>query len=118
MLCYMNRPHGSHSISSFCHPTITMPLNLDYQANTYIAVTVTAGSEYVTSPSSLANIHPALSYVGKVGELDDVQLLAVPKPQWESESESILSYLKGKNGINGVDVQELRQRVKRGGDEL
>jgi len=53
-----------------------------------------------------------------VGELQDVQLFAVPKADWDQVGEDILAVLKAKQGVLGVDVQVPKERVKRGSDEL
>ncbi|KAF9075398.1 hypothetical protein BDP27DRAFT_1314944 [Rhodocollybia butyracea] len=67
-------------------------------------------------PSSLTAVHPAISYVGQVGQLQDVQLVSVSK---DSEAiDDILTLLRNSQGISGVNIQELKQRTKRGDDEL
>ncbi|KAF7288675.1 p-loop containing nucleoside triphosphate hydrolase protein [Mycena chlorophos] len=93
-----------------------MALNLNYAANTYLAVTIPASSQYyMQSPAALAELHPAAAYVGQVGELSDVQLVSIPKAQWESlETEIVAAF----ENVGKVDVQTPKQRVKRGGDEL
>jgi len=93
----------------------TMPQNLDYDHNT---VTVSTASHIYLKPSSLSAVHPSLAYHGQVGELQDVQLFAVPKGDWVEVGEYILAVLKAKQGVLGEHVQVPKQRVKRGGDEL
>lgn len=93
-------------------------MSLNYNQNTYLAVTLTSSSPYFSSPSGLAALHPAVAHVGQVGELQDVQLVSVPKETWEQGGDQILAVLKGADGVVYVNVQEPRQRVKRGGDEL
>lgn len=92
--------------------------NLDYQQNTYIAVTLSSDSPYFSSPELLTRDHSSLTHVGKVGQLADVQLLSIPKAEWDHNAEDILTFLRSKNGVGNVDVQVPKQRVKRGGDEL
>ncbi|EDR11135.1 uncharacterized protein LACBIDRAFT_324688 [Laccaria bicolor S238N-H82] len=96
----------------------TMPQTLDYDHNTYLAVTLSTASHTRFQPSSLSAVHPSLTYHGQVGELHDVQLFAVPKADWDQVGEDILAVLKAKEGVLGVDVQVPKQRVKRGSDEL
>ncbi|KAJ7288080.1 hypothetical protein C8J57DRAFT_1278992 [Mycena rebaudengoi] len=94
-----------------------MALNLNYAANTYLAVTLPASSLYLQAPASLGLVHPAVAHVGQVGELSDVQLLSIPKQEWDVDAvrEQILSSFKD---IGRVDVQVPKQRAKRGDDEL
>ncbi|KAJ6621803.1 hypothetical protein B0H10DRAFT_2015828 [Mycena sp. CBHHK59/15] len=94
-----------------------MALNLNYAANTYLAVTLPASSSYLQAPASLGLVHPAIAHVGQVGGMPDVQLLSISKQEWEVEAvrEQILVSLKD---VGRVDVQEPKQRAKRGGDEL
>lgn len=91
---------------------------LDYNANTYLAVTLSPASPYFQDPSALAKAHPSAIHVGQVGEMKDVQLIGVPKQQWDSAQSDILQFLKGQEGIRSVDVQAVKARSKRGGDEL
>jgi hypothetical protein len=91
---------------------------LNYDSNTYLALTLSPHSLYISSPSAVLQAHPALTYVGQVGQLADVQLYGVPKAVWQQESESIMNLLKSLEGVDSVDVQSLRTRPKRGGDEL
>ncbi|KAJ3731602.1 hypothetical protein DFJ43DRAFT_1078027 [Lentinula guzmanii] len=95
-----------------------MTMNQNYDLNTYVAVSLAPNSPFLNTPSSLSSIHPALTHVGQVGQLQDVQLVSVPKDDWNNIGDDILASLKGSEGISSVSVQELRQRTKRGGDEL
>jgi hypothetical protein len=58
-----------------------MALNLNYAANTYLAVTLPASSSYLQAPASLGLLHPAVAHVGQVGAMADVQLVSVPKQE-------------------------------------
>ncbi|KAM6503336.1 hypothetical protein JOM56_000279 [Amanita muscaria] len=92
--------------------------HLNYNTNTYLAVTLSPQSQYFSSPSALIQAHPSLTHVGKVGQLEDVQLYGISKAVWQRESDNILDQLKGLDGVDRVDVQSLQVRSKRGGDEL
>jgi hypothetical protein len=48
--------------------------------------------------------------VGNVGQLPDVQLFSVPKVEWDSRQQDILSFLKGSEGVqkSGRPVTERR----------
>ena len=52
-----------------------------------------------------------------MGELQDVQLFAALKADWDQVGKDILAALKAKRGVLGADVQVPEQRVKRS-DEL
>ena len=86
---------------------------LDYASNVYLTIT--------TSPHSIGSVadaHPALTYVGPVGSLTDVHIVSVPKDAWLANGSNILSRVKAFDGVAGVEVQpEPRRRTKRG-DEL
>jgi hypothetical protein len=99
-------------------PQPSMPQSLDYDYNTYLAVTLSTASHIHFQPSSLLAVHPSLAYHGQVGGLQDVQLFAVPKTDWDQVGEDILAVLRAKQGVLGVHVQMPKQRVKRGSDEL
>ncbi|KAJ7069572.1 hypothetical protein C8F01DRAFT_977204 [Mycena amicta] len=94
-----------------------MALNLNYYANTYLAITIPASSSYMHSPASLQKLHPAATYVGQVGAMTDVQLVSIPKAQWES-SDTRAEILEAFKAAGKVDIQEPKQRAKRGPDEL
>ncbi|KAG7092816.1 hypothetical protein E1B28_009132 [Marasmius oreades] len=93
---------------------------MNYDLNTYIAITLAPGSSFSRSPVSLTSVHPALAHMGQVGELIDVQLVSVPKSQWNTVGDDILASLRSRSseGVVSVEIQQPRQRVKRGGDEL
>jgi len=91
---------------------------LNYNTNTYLAVTLSPGSQYLQRPASLVERHSSLVHVGNVGQLEDVQLYSVPKAVWQREEEDILEILKELQGVSRVDVQIPQTRSKRGGDEL
>jgi len=100
------------------HQFTSMPQTLDYDHNTYLAVTLSTASHIHFPPSSLSAVHASLAYHGQVGELQDVQLFAVPKADWDQVGEDILAVLRAKQVVLGIDVQVPKQQVKRGGDEL
>ncbi|KAJ8087973.1 hypothetical protein AAF712_011692 [Marasmius tenuissimus] len=91
---------------------------MNHDMNTYIAVTLSPGSSFSQTPASLASVHPALAHVGQVGQLNDVQLVSVPKTDWGNVGDDILASLRSSQGVVNVDVQQPKQRAKRGGDEL
>ncbi|KAF8061548.1 hypothetical protein FPV67DRAFT_1673180 [Lyophyllum atratum] len=95
-----------------------MALNLNYDLNTYLAVTLSSASPFFGEPAQLALVHPAVAHVGQVGQLEDVQIFSVPKFEWERVSEDVLKKLKEANGVGRVDVQKAEARTKRGTDEL
>ncbi|KAJ7585164.1 hypothetical protein C8J56DRAFT_950045 [Mycena floridula] len=87
---------------------------MDHTANIYIAVTLSSTSPYFSDPGAL--VSPPMKHEGQVGQLKEVQLVSVPKSEWDEKSEDILSFLKAKDGVSNVEVQVLKQRAKR--DEL
>ena len=87
-------------------------MSLD-NSNVYLAVTLARSSPFYTNPSSLSTSHPAIDHVGNVGQLPDVQLFSVPKVEWNSQQQDILSFLKGSKGVQRVDVQSPKMRSKR-----
>jgi len=97
------------------------PPHLDFSSNAYLTVYLTPSSIYLSDPSLLSTIHPALCHVGPVGVMKDVQILSVPKSDWtrNNQQDGILQALHenvGK-GIQRVEVQEEpKQRARR--DEL
>jgi len=95
-----------------------MALNLNYDLNTYLAVTLSSTSPFFGKPAQLAMIHPVVAHVGQVGQLEDVQIFSVPKLEWERVSEDVLEKLKTTDGVARVDVQIAEARAKRRGDEL
>ncbi|KAJ7134846.1 hypothetical protein C8R44DRAFT_610765 [Mycena epipterygia] len=95
-----------------------MALNLNYAANTYLAVTLPASSSYLETPASLGFVHPAVAHVGQVGAMPDVQLVSVPKQEWDVSETVRGEILAAFQAVGKVDVQQPKQRAKRGGDEL
>ncbi|KAJ7625347.1 hypothetical protein DFH06DRAFT_1008080 [Mycena polygramma] len=95
-----------------------MALNLNYAANTYLAVTLPSASSYLQAPASLGLIHPAVAHVGQVGTMADVQLVSIPKDEWEVSEAKRAEILAAFKAVGRVDIQEPKQRAKRGGDEL
>lgn len=93
-------------------------LSLNYDLNTYLAVTIPASSPFFQHPAALAQVHPAVAHVGQVGEMQDVQLFSVAKFEWEKVGADVLRKLGKSEGVGRVDVQEPEQRVRRGVDEL
>jgi hypothetical protein len=97
---------------------LTPPHALDFDANTYISVTLDPSSASFGSPNVLAS-HDAIQYVGPVGQLADVQLLSVTKTEWPAVQADVLGWLKNKPGVVHVEVQAPpRTRAKRGIEEL
>ncbi|KAJ7367191.1 hypothetical protein DFH08DRAFT_949170 [Mycena albidolilacea] len=82
-----------------------MALNLNYAANTYLAVTLPASSSYLQAPASLGLLHPAVAHVGQ-------------RPEWEVSEAKRAEILAAFKAVGRVDIQEPKQRAKRGGDEL
>ncbi|KAK7438464.1 hypothetical protein VKT23_018077 [Stygiomarasmius scandens] len=95
-----------------------MTADYDYEHNVYIAVTLDPTSSLFSNPSVLSNIHSALMYVGPVGKLKDVHLVSFGKEEWNEHVEEIIQLIKGCEGINKVDVQEVKHLTKRNDDEL
>ncbi|KAI0344968.1 hypothetical protein BDW22DRAFT_1353787 [Trametopsis cervina] len=89
----------------------------DHTSNVYLAVTISPNSPLYQNPDQLAS-HPALTYVGQVGELRDIQLLSTPRSGWSTMQEDVISALNGLNGVRRVDVQEPRTRAKRDVSDL
>ncbi|KAF8061766.1 hypothetical protein FPV67DRAFT_1422464 [Lyophyllum atratum] len=95
-----------------------MALNLNYDLNTYLAVTLSSESLFSGEPSQLARVHPAVAHVGQVGQLQDIQIFSVPTAVWESVRDDVLEKLREGDGVARVDVQKVEARTKGGGDEL
>ncbi|KAJ7195496.1 hypothetical protein GGX14DRAFT_376960 [Mycena pura] len=97
-----------------------MALNLNYAANTYLAITLPADSTYLQAPADLALLHPAAAYVGQVAAMSDVLLIAIPKAQWEASESTRAEIIDAFKAAGNVHIQEPKQRVKREGldDEL
>ncbi|KZT11163.1 uncharacterized protein LAESUDRAFT_720352 [Laetiporus sulphureus 93-53] len=87
---------------------------LNHDENVYITVTVSPSSRFIEHPEALS-VNPALTHLGPVGQLRDVQLLSVPRENWPRLQGEILASLNGLDGVRRVDVQDTpRTRVKRG----
>jgi hypothetical protein len=86
---------------------------LNFDANVYLAVTLSSTSPYQSNPPLLGAVHPAIAYIRRVGELQDVQLVGVPKQSWDSERDDIMRSLETAEGVIQIDVQSLKQRAKR-----
>lgn len=82
-------------------------------SNIYLAVTLARSSPFYTNPSQLSAPYSAVNHVGNVGQLPDVQLFSVPRIEWDSQRQDILSFLKGSEGVQRVDVQSPKTRSKR-----
>jgi hypothetical protein len=95
-----------------------MPQNMNHDTHTYITVTFSPVSSFFSSPASLESKYPGLKYEGHVGELTDVHLYSTPKGEWVQKRDDVLRALEGSEGVMHVEEQVLKQRVKRGGDEL
>lgn len=89
---------------------------LDYSNYVYLAVTFSSASP--STGSAMTSIHPALSCVGQVGQLKDVQLYSIPKTDWQHVNMEIMQAVKESDGVLRVDIQQPQLRAKRGGDEL
>ncbi|KAF7981081.1 hypothetical protein HWV62_35572, partial [Athelia sp. TMB] len=96
----------------------TIMQNLDHSTNAYLAVTLTPASPYYHNPAGLCSFHPAINHIGQLGQLSDVQLLSVPKTEWDISRQEITNVLRAQAGVTRVDVQEVKQRAKRGRDEF
>lgn len=90
----------------------------DYTAYIYLAVYISKFSDLKNNPSFLSSAHPSVTYLSQVGALDDVQLVTVPRADWEGNMNEILGGLKSLHGVTRVEVQEAKQRAKRSKDEF
>ncbi|KAI0085930.1 hypothetical protein BDY19DRAFT_386052 [Irpex rosettiformis] len=77
----------------------------DYNSYVYLTVTVSPNSSLYQNPTQLAS-HPALTYIGQVGQLRDVQLLSAPRDGWSRVEGDVISSLNGLDGVRRVDVQQ------------
>ncbi|KAF8644584.1 hypothetical protein AX16_008382 [Volvariella volvacea WC 439] len=92
--------------------------NLDYSSNAYLVVTLSSTSPFFSAPSTLASLHPSLSFVGQVGQLSDVQIVSVPQAHWEQDGNAIVASLRSGEGVVSVNLQQPKHRIRRRGDEL
>lgn len=91
---------------------------MDHSTSTYLAVYLSQSSPYVRSPASLSNLHPAARFEGQVGELTDVQLVAISNSDWETSRSQIMAALQAGSGVTRIEVQQPKTRKKRGGDDF
>ena len=86
--------------------------------NVLIAVTISPTSALHGNPDGLV-VHPLVTRLGQVGQLQDVQLLGVPRDSWAHAQGEVLDSLNGLAGVLRVDVQDMpKLRTKRGVEEL
>ncbi|KAI1790447.1 hypothetical protein LXA43DRAFT_973632 [Ganoderma leucocontextum] len=86
--------------------------------NVLITVTLSPTSALYSSPDGLL-VHPLLTRLGHVGELQDVQVLSVPRESWFQAQGEVFGALNALSGVLRVDVQDQpRTRAKRRADEL
>ncbi len=91
---------------------------LNHASNVYVTVTISSSSPLSRDPEELAR-RSSLTYVGNVGQLQDVHVLSVPKSSWDNTQHDVLRRLNSMEGVTRVEVQEPpRTRAKRGIDEL
>ncbi|KAG5350331.1 hypothetical protein J132_09753 [Termitomyces sp. J132] len=95
-----------------------MALNLNYDLNTYLTVTLSSSSPFFVEPAQLAMVHPAVTHVGQVGQMQDVQIFSVPTLEWDSIHKDVLEKLSKANGVGRIDVQKVEARSRRRSDEL
>lgn len=63
----------------------------------------------------MITIHPALTHVGPVGVMKEIQVLRVSNLEWGRISEEVLASLRSSADIEKVEVQDgPKTRVKRG----
>ncbi|KAI0355157.1 hypothetical protein OH77DRAFT_1496320 [Trametes cingulata] len=90
----------------------------NHDENVFLTVTLSPTSAVCENPDALA-VHPLIRRLGRVGELQDVQVLSVPRQDWPRLQGEVLDSLNALPGVLRVDVQEKpKLRAKRGGDEL
>jgi len=109
-------------------PLATMPHQLDYDSNTYLAVTLSYSSPFFQSPRALAARHSglALDYVGQAGGLADVYLYSIPKsellkrgrPSSRDIEGMFMRDLRASDGVLYVQVQFRGERIRRSIYEL
>ena len=85
----------------------------EHREKVFITVTLSPTSALFSEPDGLL-IHPRLARLGRVGELQDVQVLTAPRAEWPDVEDPVLDTLRGLPGVLRVDVQELpKLRAKR-----
>ncbi|KAI8974232.1 hypothetical protein BD414DRAFT_184944 [Trametes punicea] len=90
----------------------------NHDENVFLTVTLSPTSALYSNPDGLA-VHPLIRRLGRVGELQDVQVLSVRRDTWPRVQGEIMDALNALPGVLRVDVQERpKLRTKRGGDEL
>ncbi|KAL1947163.1 hypothetical protein VTO73DRAFT_14124 [Trametes versicolor] len=83
-----------------------------------LTITLSPTSALHANPDGLA-VHPLIKRLGRVGELQDVQVLSVPRQSWPRVEGEVVDALNALPGVLRVDVQERpKLRAKRGADEL
>jgi hypothetical protein len=91
---------------------------LDHGNNVYLTVTVSPSASVASNPQSLA-IHPSMTYLGTVGQLQDVQLLGIPRESWDLIHENVMDTLKRIEGVQRVEMEQPpKMRTKRSIDDL
>lgn len=97
------------------------PLQLDRVNNAYFLITLAREGPVYSTPSALADLHPALTYVGRVGELEDTHIYSSPLQEGDVVAEFLKEKRNGEEGIIHVDFPEeitLTKRSKKNQDEL
>ncbi|KAI9069467.1 hypothetical protein FKP32DRAFT_1608394 [Trametes sanguinea] len=98
---------------------MSTPLAQNHDENVFLTVTLSPTSVLYNDPDGLAAAHPLIRRLGRVGQLEDVQVLSVPRQDWPRVEGEVMDALNALPGVLRVDVQEKpKARVKRGGDEL
>ena len=92
--------------------------SLDHGNNIYLTVTVSPSSAAASNSQALI-VHPSITHLGHVGQLQDVQLLSVPRASWDLVQDSVMSTLRGISGVQRVAIEQPpRMRAKRNADDL
>ncbi|KAI0781529.1 hypothetical protein BD413DRAFT_506018 [Trametes elegans] len=89
----------------------------NHEENVFLTVTLDPTSALYNNPDGLA-VDPLIQRLGRVGELQDVQLLSVPRPNWPGVQGAILDALNALPGVLRVDVLEKPKLRTKRGDEL
>ena len=105
-----------HITGTLLLPAMSSQHVLNFDDNVYLAFTVSPTSRFMANPEQLA-VHPSLTHLGTVGQLQDVQLLSAPRAGWSQAQGEVLSSLNGLDGVKRVDIQDPpRERFRRGDD--